>query len=81
MAFVPEGQADSSQVRSALTLRASAVWTLGGALGVIYAPKVATGLSPGFRMCLALLRQPKGPAPKGLEDLAQARVSTLGTPK
>jgi hypothetical protein len=38
MAFVPEGQADRSQARSA--------WV--GALWMIYAPKVATGLSPGL---------------------------------
>jgi hypothetical protein len=44
MAFVQEGQADSSQARSAWVCSLD-IWK--GALGMIYAPKVATGLSPG----------------------------------
>jgi hypothetical protein len=43
MAFVPEGQADSSQARSA-----SAVGHLERVTRGDYAPKVATGLSPGL---------------------------------
>jgi hypothetical protein len=44
MAFVPEGQVDSSQARSAFLQFAFGE----GELGMIYVPKVATGLSPGF---------------------------------
>jgi hypothetical protein len=46
LSFVPEGQADRSQARSAWVCSLD-IWR--GALEVIYAPKVATGLSPGFQ--------------------------------
>jgi hypothetical protein len=55
-------------------------WTFGERhFGMIHAPKVATGLSPGLNGA-KLRRITAGFAPKGLEDSAQGfnRVETLG---
>src|ERR1700722_15765410 len=38
---------------------------------MVFAPKGAKGLSPGFRVCLAPATWPEGPAPKGQQSLAQ----------